>query len=225
MIIHLIRLKNYPIFKQLQLEEALLRADTRNFCLINEGSEEAIVLGISGKPERESHLPMIRRFSGGGTVVVDQHTHFVTFICNQRCAKISQRPNDIMCFMKKRLAPLFSHLPFDLKENDFVIGNRKFAGNAQYLIKERWLHHTTMLWDYKLENMRLLTLPEKRPEYRLDRAHDEFLCKLKEYFPDRTLFDRSLTDTLLTGFEVKEIALDTVLPVLNRPHRKALRLL
>ena len=225
MIIHLLRLNNYPIFKQLQLEEALLRADTRNFCLINEGSEDAIVLGISGKPENQSHLPMIRRFSGGGTVVVDEHTHFVTFICNQACANVSQRPNDIMCFMKKRLAPTFSHLPFDLKENDFVIGDRKFAGNAQYLIKQRWLHHTTMLWDYHPEKMDLLQLPEKRPEYRASRPHHEFLCKLREYFPDRSRFSHELTQSLLTQLEVKEISLEEVLPVLQRPHRKALCLL
>ena len=46
---HLIHLKNVPIFEQLLLEEKLLRSDTRNFCIFNEGSSKAIVMGISGK--------------------------------------------------------------------------------------------------------------------------------------------------------------------------------
>ena len=40
---------HYPIYDQLLLEEALLRSDTRNWCIISEGSPPAIVMGISGK--------------------------------------------------------------------------------------------------------------------------------------------------------------------------------
>ena len=73
--IHLIRLKNTPIFEQLQLEEALLRSDHRSFCIINQGSPRAIVMGISGEPEallnienvQKNNIPVIKRFSGGGT--------------------------------------------------------------------------------------------------------------------------------------------------------------
>src|SRR5262245_61132968 len=89
---HLLNLSNVPIFKQLQIEEALLRADKRNWCVINSGSEEAIVMGISGKPEKlldldlvkKNRIPVIKRFSGGGTVFVDEKTLFVTLISNQK---------------------------------------------------------------------------------------------------------------------------------------------
>ena len=37
---------------------------------------------------------------------------------------------------------------FHLRENDYVLGNLKFGGNAQYICKESWIHHTTLLWDY-----------------------------------------------------------------------------
>lgn len=48
-ICRLLRLKGVPILRQLHLEEALLRADDANYCIINEGTPEpAIVLGISG---------------------------------------------------------------------------------------------------------------------------------------------------------------------------------
>ena len=48
--LHLLNLSCFPIFQQLQIEEALLRADQRNWCIINTGSPPAIVMGISGKP-------------------------------------------------------------------------------------------------------------------------------------------------------------------------------
>ena len=62
-----------PIFKQLQIEEALLRNSSQNFCLVNTNPPEAVVLGISRKPEqdlyvehlRADNIPIIRRYSGG----------------------------------------------------------------------------------------------------------------------------------------------------------------
>ena len=47
-LIRVLRLEGYPILKQLQLEEALLRAGAGNWCLLNDGAHvPAIVLGIS----------------------------------------------------------------------------------------------------------------------------------------------------------------------------------
>ena len=68
---NILHLKNFPIFRQLQIEEALLRLDKRNFCIINEGSPPAIVMGISGKPDElidktrlaQNPIPVIKRFS------------------------------------------------------------------------------------------------------------------------------------------------------------------
>ena len=45
----LIRTRQLPILRQLRLEEALLRADSGNWCFINDGTSiPAVVLGISG---------------------------------------------------------------------------------------------------------------------------------------------------------------------------------
>ena len=46
---NLLRLRGYPILQQLRLEEALLRADKANWCIVNDGTPSpAIVMGISG---------------------------------------------------------------------------------------------------------------------------------------------------------------------------------
>ena len=48
--LRLLRLRRMPILQQLQLEEALLRADGGNWYLLNDGTPEpAIVMGISGR--------------------------------------------------------------------------------------------------------------------------------------------------------------------------------
>ena len=79
----------------------------------------------------------------------------------------------------------------------------------------RWLHHTSLLWDFEPHNMvseprpsrahvsecvttprpprahvlqALLKLPRKRPEYRADREHTQFLGKLNQVGPHRCTF-------------------------------------
>ena len=49
---------------------------------------------------------------------------------------------------------------------DYAFGERKFGGNAQAITKQRWLHHTSLLWDFRDAHMRLLKHPSKAPEYR-----------------------------------------------------------
>ena len=71
---------------------------------------------------------------------------------------------------------------FQLRENDYVFGEMKMGGNAQSIVKDGWLHHTSFLWDYDLSNMGYLKLPSKRPDYRGTRSHGDFLVNLKTYF-------------------------------------------
>ena len=49
---------------------------------------------------------------------------------------------------------------------DYTFGERKFGGNAQAITKQRWLHHTSFLWDFDDRNMALLKHPSQVPEYR-----------------------------------------------------------
>ena len=49
---------------------------------------------------------------------------------------------------------------------DYCYGMSKFGGNAQAITKNRWLHHTSFLWDFDATSMQLLQMPAKAPAYR-----------------------------------------------------------
>lgn len=216
--LHLLHVKNLPVFEQLQLEETLLRHDERNWCLINEGTAPAIVMGISGKPEllinREklSHapLPLIKRFSGGGTVVVDENTLFVTFIFQKTSHTFPSYPERIMRWSEEIYKEVFPGNHFALRENDYVIGEHKCGGNAQYIKKERWLHHTSFLWNFEAEKMDYLLHPPKSPQYRAGRKHTDFLCTLSEHFSEKKEFTTSLKSALATRYDLHMVSLESI---------------
>lgn len=230
--LQLLDLADVPIFNQLQLEEALLRADTRNWCLINTGASPAIVMGISGKEKEllelskiaSDPIPVIRRFSGGGTVVVDPSTLFVTFICNSEAVSVPCYPRHVMKWSEKVYQPIFSEHDFSAQENDYVLGNKKFGGNAQYMCKGRWLHHSSLLWDFDPSHMDYLQIPKKAPEYRQGRGHGEFLCGLREVFPEKGALKERIVESLGEHFVVSLFQQEDAREVLDLPHRKATKI-
>lgn len=227
--LHLIQLKHFPIFQQLQVEEALLRNDTRNWCVINHGTPPAIVMGISGKTElmlsakcfMQKNIPIIRRFSGGGTVFVDEDTHFVTLIFNSGDLNIPCCPQKIMEWTHQIYQPVFADLDFKIRENDYVIENKKFGGNAQYMRKNRWLHHSSLLWDFDPSNMEYLAIPPRMPIYREKRSHTDFLCRLRDYYSSRNVLENKIVKELERQFEIITVSLEHVQEILEEPHRKA----
>jgi lipoate-protein ligase A len=224
-----LKLHNTPIYQQLQIEEALLRTNDQNWCLINEGSTPAIVMGISGKPEelinkeRLQHfpIPVIRRFSGGGTVVVDEQTLFVTMICNREAVNIAPFPNPILCWNGGLYKRPLKGIDFQIMENDYAIGTKKFGGNAQYICKDRWLHHSTLLWHFNPEKMRYLEIPKKMPSYREGRTHNDFLCSLSNHVDSKENFCMSFISSLSTSFHIQETTMVEAEGYLKLPHRKA----
>jgi lipoate-protein ligase A len=229
--LYLISLHNTPIFEQLQLEEALLRSDERNFCIINQGSPRSIVMGISAHPPtvlnlpriEKDKIPTIRRFSGGGTVIVDESTLFVTFIFSKKTLPVSPFPEPILRWTAELYASAWKISGFALCENDYTIGPHKCGGNAQYIQKDRWLHHTSFLWDYQEANMDYLLMPPKQPRYRAARPHTDFLCRLKHHAPSIDFLTSSLLQMLSN---VKPLYIESFDPskLSLKDHRKSTHL-
>lgn len=221
-MINLISTKNLFILDQLKLEEALLRLNMGNWCIINIGSKEAIVAGASSDLSpflKNGKFPLIRRFSGGGVVVIDRDTIFVTFIFSKKFSSLSY-PEEIFRWSEKFYKGVFEIKNFKLQENDYVIGDLKCGGNAQYIKKDNWLHHTSFLWDYDKDHMNLLPLPKIRPKYRKDRGHQKFLTKLKRHFKDKKSLEERIKNSLKREFFIRDISYKDALLFTKKRHIK-----
>ena len=224
MKINLLEFEKKPIYLQLQLEEALLRTSDQNFCIINSGSPTAIVLGISSNVEehlnldeiKKDKIPVYQRFSGGGVVVVDENTIFVTFIFQTSAHKFEPFPKEILEWGEGFYLKALKLPDFSLQENDYALGNKKISGNAQYLRKNNWLLHTTHLYDYSQENMNYLKQPKLQPDYRNNRDHLDFLTPLKNHITKEEFIER-IKQELIKRYTILTPATHTTFP----DHRKS----
>jgi lipoate-protein ligase A len=153
-------------------------------------------------------------------VIVDENTLFFTFILNKSTIPILPFPEPILRWTADLYSASWQIPTFQLIENDFAIGPKKCGGNAQYIQKDRWLHHTSFLWDYRNENMTYLQLPAKRPKYRENRPHNDFLCRLKDHAPSKEALIDQLKKELGKRFQVSPVQLDQLS---WQPHREQLR--
>lgn len=155
-------------------------------------------------------IQLIRRYSGGGTVVCDASTLFVSLVMNHAHVSAKPYPRDIMTWTADTLyAPLFGRFTaaaFALRENDYVFGDAKFGGNAQSISRDRWVHHTSFLWDFDSRMMGYLQQPRKQPEYRLNREHGAFLTRLSSYIPSVSDFEAALKVEFEKHFEVDSVS-------------------
>jgi lipoate---protein ligase len=209
-MINLIHEKNLNILYQLKLEEFLLKNSNESYCLINEGSSPAIVLGINNNFNeflnisnvKKDNIPLIKRFTGGGTVFVDESTIFITFIFSKDILKIDLFPEAIIRWAESFYKKVINLNNFRANENDFVIGEKKIAGNAKYIKKDRFLLHTSFLLDFKIEKMTsYLLIPQKAPKYRKSRDHLDFLSPLKSFFSKDSFIDK-IKKELQTIFKI-----------------------
>jgi len=126
-----------------------------------------------------------------------------------------------------------------------VLGERKFGGNAQSITKQRWVHHTSFLWDYQPERMQCLQHPPRTPEYRRvrmrgqsapallltgnaaqGRAHSDFICRLRDRWPRRAMLGERVAAQLHeAGYRVQETSLEQAEQAVSRPHHSGSSLL
>lgn len=172
------------------------------------------------------NIPVIRRFSGGGTVFVDENCYFMSLLTNAKDIGLKLfegkyiGPREIMQFTDDLLSPVFDgvtdleftvleHVDYVLWDEKDVKSAKKIAGNAQKISKDKFDHHTSWLWKYDIEQInKYLAVPplKKQPEYRNNRSHEEFLLPLSELFhSDIAQFEEILVQQLGTYFEIEEI--------------------
>jgi lipoate-protein ligase A len=153
-----IHLKTTDPYFCLAAEEYLLKNFTEDIFMLWQ-SENAVVVGkhqnllaeINYPFVHENNITVCRRISGGGTVFHDSGNVNFSFIKNVKStAEIS---------FKQFTAPVVEALAklgvtaTTSGRNDLLIDGLKISGNAEHVLKNRVLHHGTLLFNSDLQNL------------------------------------------------------------------------
>ena len=179
----------------LACDEALLdeceRKQDREILRFWESPRHFVVLGLASRRDREVDaaacaargIPILRRCSGGGTVVQGPGCLSYTLILRIAGNPPLERIDSTNAFIMERHARLLAEatgLPTRHQgATDLAVGQRKFSGNAQRRRRRFLLFHGTFLLDFPIPLMEeILPYPPKMPRYRGKRSHRAFVTNL-----------------------------------------------
>jgi lipoate---protein ligase len=131
---------------------------------------------------RQLGLPVLRRCSGGASVVVGPGCLMYALVLSYRRRPPLRMLNEahrlVLDTLAQALQPLLPEVRFQ-GTSDLTWGNRKFSGNSLRCKRTHLLYHGTLLYDFPLGMISAcLRSPPRQPEYRGDRAHDSFVMNL-----------------------------------------------
>lgn len=150
----------------------------------------AVVLGAGGivaddvrlEACRTEGIPLARRGSGGGTVLLGRGCLCFSLVLRYDRASALREVRPSYGWILGKVIAALEFLVSGIRvegSSDLVRGERKFSGNAQQRKRHHLLHHGTLLLDFDLTLLpRYLKLPPRRPEYRQDRDHLDFVGNL-----------------------------------------------
>lgn len=182
------------VVEDLALDEALLiEADERDgppIVRFWEPAAHAVVLGASRRLADEVHVdacradgvPICRRTSGGGTVLIGPGTLNVTIVLPETAGRGLTSVDVAQRHVLERAARSIRSLgaPVDvLAHGDLVLGDRKCGGSAQRRLRRWFLVHFSILYQFPLDRIpRYIRMPARQPDYRRGRTHLDFLANL-----------------------------------------------
>ena len=176
--------------EQVLLEMAEQEGSETEYLRIWQPHSYMVVLGRAGRVDddifmdrcRSDGVPVIRRISGGGTIVTGPGCLMYTVVLS---LKRNPGLRDITFthqWVAERIQQAYSESGFQIQpagHSDLCTGNRKFSGNAMRMGRTHLIYHGTLLIDFDLSLIpRYLKLPPRRPEYRQARDHLDFVTNL-----------------------------------------------
>lgn len=179
--------------ENLALDEALLlaaEAGTGGEVLrFWEWPKFAVVLGAGGSVRidvneeacRAAGVPIHRRASGGGTVLLGRGCLLFSLVLSyDRAAELRDVTASYRWILGRVRDALRPVAPLEAAGlSDLAWAGRKVSGNAQQRKARHVLHHGTLLHAFDLPAIsRFLNAPEREPAYRSGRDHDSFVANL-----------------------------------------------
>lgn len=179
---------------------------------------------------RQLGIDICRRHSGGGAIYADTHNIMLSFIADARQTSIPEafaRYTDDVC---DRLRTLGIDA-VGSGRNDVCVDERKVSGGAFYDLGDRYVAHSTMLWDTDTDTMRqVLTPPAEKLRRHGVASVASRVAGLRTIYPElgfdalRNALDSSGKDgglRVITAAEIAEIeALQASIYTDEWTHRK-----
>jgi lipoate-protein ligase A len=180
--------------ENLALDEALLREAEAGrggeVLRLWEWPRFAVVLGagcaladdVDEAACRADGVPVLRRASGGGTVLLGPGCLCFSLVLSfERGPALREITPSYVYILGRVRDSLAGLLPIieQAGTSDLMSAGLKFSGNAQQRKRDHLLHHGTLLYDFDLPRIgRYLRMPGKQPEYRDRRDHTAFVRNL-----------------------------------------------
>jgi lipoate-protein ligase A len=178
----------------LALDEALLDAAEEDgigpILRTWESDAHAVILGASSRLTRDvrldacqaEHVPVFRRSSGGGTVVIGPGALNVTLVLPLDAGTGLGAVDVAQRFALEPIANGLDALISSVRlqgSSDLTLGDRKFGGSAQRRLRRYFMVHASLLYDMDLDRLeRYLSIPDRQPDYRGGRTHADFVTNL-----------------------------------------------
>jgi len=146
------------------------------------GAGGSIAIDIDEDACRANGVPIHRRASGGGTVVLGRGCLLFSLILSYDRAVELRDVNASYRWIMRRICDALR--PIAAVEHagtsDLAVAGRKVSGNAQQRKARHLLHHGTLLYDFDLQQVsKYLKRPEREPAYREAREHAEFVTNFE----------------------------------------------
>ena len=151
-------------------------APTNYFVVVGYGNR--IGAEVNEAACKERGIPVLRRCSGGGTVLQGLGCLNYGLIAPAEgpMATITGANRHIMEAHQRVFTELLGQPVHTLGITDLAVGGRKFSGNAQRRRRNWLLFHGTFLLDMDIPLIEsLLRRPSLEPDYRAGRSHEAFL--------------------------------------------------
>ncbi len=135
----------------------------------------------------EEKIPVLRRFSGGGTVVQGKGCLNYSLVLSKEAHPEIISLHKSYQFILGKIIVALSTLGVDAffrPISDMAVATpdgqeKKISGNAQQRGRKFILHHGTILYDFSLPLIsRYLKIPQDMPEYRQRRSHEAFVANV-----------------------------------------------
>ena len=164
------------------------KVNSQEYLRFWESAVSFIVLGRISKEQDDVHqdnvirdkIPVLRRSSGGGTVVQGKGCLNFSLILSKLLRPELVDLKNSYRYILDKFVMVFKKYGIETKvmpiSDIALMNNKKFSGNAQKRGRNFILHHGTILYNFNIDLIsEYLLIPENMPDYREGRLHSDFV--------------------------------------------------